>query len=80
LASISTTTWKTVLVDEHHMSLRSAVLEHIERTKKGLATSRFASRWILDRGKKPAHFDARHIEALTQLPEFNPRRPLPQRE
>jgi hypothetical protein len=41
-----------VLIGDHYMSLRSAVIEHIERTKKGLPTTRFGTpSWIRDRVK-----------------------------
>jgi hypothetical protein len=70
-----------VFIGEHYMSLRSAVIEHIERMKKGLPATRFGTpSWIRDRGKKPGHFETDHIEALAKLPVFGARRPLPQRE
>jgi hypothetical protein len=70
-----------VLIGEHYMSLRAAVLEHIERLKKGLPATRFGTAsWIRDSGKKPGHFEVHHIEALAQLPAFSAKRPLPQRE
>jgi hypothetical protein len=71
---------ETVLIGEHYMSLRSAVLEHIERVKKGRPESLRHTIWLRDRGKEPSHFDLQHIEALAKLPAFDVARPLPQRE
>jgi hypothetical protein len=71
---------ETVLIGGHYMSLRSAVLDQIERVNKGHPGSLRHTIWLRDRGKEPSHFEMQHIEALAKLPAFNVARPLPQRE
>jgi hypothetical protein len=54
------------------ITLRSAVLEHIEEMKMVLPAGqiRMPVDWFRDEGKKPSIIDATHLQALAGLPEF----------
>jgi hypothetical protein len=54
------------------ITLRSAVIEHIEEMKMDLPAGqiRMPVDWFRDEGKKPSIIDATHLQALGGLPEF----------
>lgn len=54
------------------ITLRSAVIEHIEEMKMVLPAGhiRMPVAWFRDQGKQPSIFEANHLEALARLSDF----------
>ena len=54
------------------ITLRSAVIEHIEEMKMVVPAGhiRMPVAWFRDQGKQPSIFDANHLEALSRMSDF----------
>ena len=61
-----------VHIGRRSITLRSAVMEHIEKLKLGRPPSiLMPPAWFRAPGKNPPYFEAVHMKVLANLPEFS---------
>jgi hypothetical protein len=61
-----------VHIRRRSITLRTAVMEHIEKLNRGRQPNILTPpAWFRAPGKNPPYFEAVHMEALANLPEFS---------